>query len=318
MGSTNGTIDIRDAFFDRVYELAVRDRNVVFLTADMGAMAIDRFRRELPGQFVNVGVAEQNMVSVAAGMSLCGKNVYIYAIAPFVTMRCYEQIKVDLSGMRLPVTIVGAGPGIVYDVDGPTHHAIQDVAVMRALPDMTILSPSDSTLAAFAASIGYESSSPVYVRLDKGKYPRLYDDEYDCGGGLCMLKEGGDVLVVTTGVMVHKAFEIADRLEKEDIHAGILDLYRIKPLDEERLLAVLGGYGRIVTIEEHSGIGGIGSLLADVLTRQGAGIPVRAFSLGDRVCDGHGDREWLRAQYGIDVNSICKTIVHSKQTTKGK
>ena len=137
MNTADTAIDIRDAFFNQLYEIAAQDRNVVLLTADMGAMAIDRFRRELPDQFINVGVAEQNMVSVAAGMALCKKKVFIYAIAPFVTMRCYEQIKVDISGMCLPVTIVGAGPGIAYDFDGPTHHAVQDMAIMRALPNMT-------------------------------------------------------------------------------------------------------------------------------------------------------------------------------------
>ena len=167
-------VDMRDAFFDKLYDIAAKDKKVIFLTADMGAFSLERFKKNLKPQYFNVGVAEQNMVSVAAGLALSGKNVFIYSIVPFVTQRCYEQIKVDLSLMNLPVTIIGSGPGFSYNSDGPTHHALQDLAIIRALPNMTILSPSDSDMAEAFAMLSYKNKGPTYVRLDKGKYSSLY------------------------------------------------------------------------------------------------------------------------------------------------
>lgn len=164
-------INIRDAFFDEVYTIAGGDKSVIFLTADMDAHSLGKFRKDLPSQYFNVGVAEQNMVSVAAGLALGGKKVFIYSVASFVTQRCYEQVKVDLCGMHLPVTLIGSGPGITYSSDGPTHHAVQDIANMRALPGITILSPADSSTAAAAARLAYRDKGTVYVRLDKGKLP---------------------------------------------------------------------------------------------------------------------------------------------------
>jgi len=183
-------IDIRDAFFDEVYTIASQDSRVIFLTADMGSFSLNRFKADLSSQYINVGVAEQNLVSIAAGLALAGKKVFIYTIASFVTQRCYEQIKIDICGMRLPVTIIGSGPGLSYSSDGPTHHAIQDILIMRALPEMTILNPGDSTTAVAAARIAYRSQGPVYVRIDKGKLPLLYENDEDFSAGLSLLKKG--------------------------------------------------------------------------------------------------------------------------------
>jgi len=168
-------IDIRDAFFDELYEIASGDKNVMFLTADVGAWSLDRFKEDLPAQYINVGVAEQNLVSVAAGLALGGKKVFIYSIAAFIIQRCYEQIKIDLFQMRLPVTIIGSGPGLTYGSDGPTHHATNDIEIIRVLP-LTIITPSSPEEAKEAAVIGYQSKLPVYIRLGKssGKLPAAY------------------------------------------------------------------------------------------------------------------------------------------------
>ena len=144
----------------------------------------------------------------------------------------------------------------------------------------------------------------------------MYDDEYNFEDGLCLLKKGRDLVIITTGLMVHKAFEIADELEKQSIHVGILDLYRVKPANEELLLSILEMYREIVTMEEHSIIGGIESLLCDFLIRYGKNIPISRFAIADRSCDKYGDRAWMHAYYGIDVQSVCKAIIHSKQAEK--
>ena len=302
-------IDIRDAFFDEVYNIASHDPGVIFLTADMGAFSLNRFKADLSGQYINVGVAEQNMVSVAAGLALGGKKVFIYTIAPFVTQRCYEQIKVDICGMRLPVTIIGSGPGITYSSDGPTHHAIQDVADMRALPEMTIFNPSDPVMAAAAARIAYQSQGPVYVRIDKGKLPLLYDGSHDFSAGLALLKKGRDLTIVATGIMVPQAFKVVEELAMHSVDAGIIDIYRLKPINEELLLTFIGQSDRIVTLEEHSLIGGIGSAVSEILVDNRKAIPVKRIALSEKNCLGYGDREWMHSFYGLDVKSIVKTVL---------
>lgn len=299
--------DIRDAFFDTLYGIAKDDSNVLFLTADMGAFSLGKFKRDLRSQYINMGVAEQNLISVAAGLSLGGKKVFLYGIAPFVTMRCYEQIKVDLGGMRLPVTIIGTGPGVAYSSDGLTHHAIQDISIMRAIPGMVIFNPSEYSMAAEVARVAYQSRSPVYVRLDKGKLPKLYSDN-DFSQGLKLLKKGSDILIIATGIMVHQALDIAEKLSRYSISAGVIDLYRIKPLNEKLLLSLVNKSKKIVTIEEHSVVGGIGSAICELLADKGLSVPLKRIGIVDRHCVGYGDREWIHAEYGLDRNNVIKVI----------
>jgi transketolase len=307
-------IDIRDAFFDEVYRIAAEDPDVIFLTADMGAFSLGRFKRDLSSQYINVGVAEQNLVSIGAGLALGGKRVFIYTITSFITQRCYEQIKIDICGMRLPVTIIGVGGGISYSSDGPTHQAIQDVVIMRALPEMTIFNSSDPIMAAAAARIAYKSPGPVYIRIEKGKLPLLYDNNEDFSAGLALLKEGRNLMIITTGIMVHQAFKVAEELAKHSVDAGIIDLYRIKPINEKLLLALIKQTNRIVTLEEHSIIGGIGSAISEVLVDKGKALPIKRIALADKNCPGYGDREWMHSYYGLDVNSITKAILDWRQT----
>lgn len=306
-------IDIRDAFFDELYNIAEKDGDVVFLTADMSAFSLERFKRDLGRQYINVGVSEQNMVSIAAGLALSGKTVFIYAITPFVTMRCYEQIKVDLSGMNLPVTIIGAGPGLTYSSDGPTHHSIQDISIMRALPEMTIFNPSDPITASAAATMSYKSQGPVYVRIDKGRLPQLYSEGDDLSEGLSLLKKGDDLLVITTGVMVHQAFKLVEELARHSIDAGILDLHRIKPINEELLLSHIDQSSRVITLEEHSIIGGIGSAVSEILVDNGITTPMKRFAIGENGCKRYGDRDWTHKQYNLDVDTVVSEIVDALQ-----
>lgn len=301
--------DIRDAFFDVLYDIAQEDRHLIFLTADMGAMSLERFRRDLPKQYINVGVAEQNMVSVAAGLALAGKRVFIYAIAPFATQRCYEQIKVDLSGMRLPVTVIGAGPGIAYNSDGATHHAILDIALMRALPGMIILNPSDAAMATRVARLCYNSDHPAYVRIDKGKLPLLYPPEESFSDGLSLVRKGRELLIVTTGAMVHKALRVAETLRDKGIEATVMDLYRIKPVNESLLLHYAAEYDRIVTLEEHSLMGGIGSVVSEILVDHEIRVSVKRFGIEDTYCDRYGDREWMHTHYGLDDGTLVDRIL---------
>jgi len=300
--------DIRDAFFDELYDIAVKDRSVVFLTADMGALSLEKFKKNLPAQYINVGISEQNLVSVAAGLALAGKKVFIYAIASFITHRCFEQIRIDLCGMNLPVVIIGSGPGICYGSDGSTHHAVEDIALMRVLPNISILNPSDPVSASAAAGISYQSNVPVYVRLDKGKLPLIYPNTISFSEGLSLLKKGQDLLIITTGVMVHNVCALAQELAKRSIDAGILDVYRIKPLNETLLLSYLRTYRTIVTVEEHSIVGGIGSAICELVADQGISVNIRRFAIPIKNCEHFGDRQWMHHYYGLDIQTMADKI----------
>lgn len=309
VGKQNTIIDIRDAFLDTLYDIAKDDRDVIFLTADMGAWSLNRFKKDMPGQFINVGIAEQNMVSVAAGLALGGKKVFIYSIVPFVTERCFEQIKIDICTMELPVTIIGTGPGLTYTSDGPTHHAIEDVSVMRALPGITILNPCDQFAAQASARIAYESEAPVYVRLDKGRLPMLYNKETDFSKGVFQLKEGNHLLIITTGIITHKAFELSEKLKKASIDAGIIDIFRIKPLNKSMLIDAIQKVRAVVTFEEHTLIGGIGSAVSGLFADENVSIPLRRLGIDDKYCELYGSREWMHEYNGIDVSTACQEIV---------
>jgi len=303
-------VDMRDAFFDEVYKIAKGDPCVIFITADMGAHSLVRFKNDLPEQYINVGVAEQNMVSIAAGLALGGKTVFIYSIVPFVTMRCYEQIKIDLCCMNLPVTIIGAGAGLTYGSDGPTHHAIHDVAVMRTLPEITILNPSDSTMTQAFARISYEAASPVYIRIEKGILPLIYQQKNgDFSDGLAEIKSGDDLTIIATGIMVHHAVKVAEILSQHSVSAGVVDLYRIKPLNADLLLRLADKSKCLVTLEESAITGGMGSAVTEVLSDNSRTIPLKRIAIPDMHCFNAGSRESLQALYGLDTESIVKSIV---------
>lgn len=305
----DNTMDIRDAFFDTLYEIALKDSNVILLVADMGAFSLEKFRKDLPDQYINVGIAEQNLVNVASGLAIGGKKVFIYAIAPFIIQRCYEQIKVNLSGMKLPITILGIGGGITYSNDGSTHHAVQDIANMRALPGMNIISPSDSVSFSRAAYDSYTSDYPTYVRLDKGVVSELYDSVNDTSNGISELRTGKDILLISTGLMTHTALRVTESLKEFGFNAGVIDIYRILPLNKDLILNLIKKYSHIVTLEEHYIYGGIGSIIQELLAEMHSEKFLFAFAIKDIEISGYGSREWMCEQYGLDSKSIIDKII---------
>lgn len=302
-------VDMRDAFFDQLYSIISRDRDVILLTDDQGAFGVQRIQEDYRDQYINVGIAEQNLVSVAAGLALGGKKPFIYGIATFMSLRCYEQIKVDLCALNLPVTIIGSGAGYTYSYDGPTHHAVQDVAVMRTLPEMSIYNPSDAVITSRIADIAYHSPGPKYVRIEKGQLPAIYSHTDTFASGFHVLRPGRDVMIVSTGVMVHKCLRVADALANRSVHAGVLDLYRVKPVDHEALLSALKDSGLLVTVEEHSIVGGVGSLVGEILLDGGLLVPLKRAGLPDRHAYDYGDRDWLHALNGLDEPGLAHRIL---------
>jgi transketolase len=302
-------IDIRDAFFDEVYHKASTDKDVVFITADADAFSLQRYRKDFPNQFINIGIAEQSMIAVAAGLALSGKNVFIYAIIPFVTMRCFEHIKVNICSMNLPITIVGGSAGFSIVYSGPTHHAVHDIAVMRVLPEITILNPPDGPSAAVCAGIAYESRGPVYIRVDKGTLPLLYDNDEGVKAGFNVLKPLTNINIVSTGFMTHKVMDVAEELKKHSIDVGVLDLLRLKPVDSSSFMELLGESECIVTVEENSIVGGLGTIVSEILCDTGSSIRLKRIALDDKQHFAYGSREWLHHHYGLSVESITNVIL---------
>lgn len=301
-------IDIRDAFFDEIYNIAAKDKNVIFITADADAFSLRKYKKDFPEQFINVGVAEQNMIAVAVGLALSGKKVFIYALIPFIALRCYEHIKTNICGMNLPITIIGAGAGFSFENDGPTHHAVQDIAVMRTLPEMVILNPSDSKSATAFARLVYQSSVPTYIRLDKGTKPAIYNNENDFSLGLSIIKSGSDICIISTGIMTFMAQEVANELAKRNIKAGAVDFYRLKPVNERLLLEFLDKYRAVVTLEENAIIGGIGSIVSEVLIDNQRTIPLLRIASKDEQCFCYGTRDWIHGINDIDIENVLKRI----------
>lgn len=302
-------ISMRDAFFNRLYEIAKKDRNVIVVSADMGAPSLDKYRRDLASQWINVGIAEQNMVTIATGLALSGKKPYIYAIMPFVTSRCHEMLKLDASLMKTPITAVGVGSGFSYQDSGPTHHCTEDISIMRPLPDMTILNASDSAMAGEFAEITYKIPGPSYVRLDRTEFPTIPRPEPDFLAGLHRLRNGKDFEIIATGNMVHMALEIHESLSKQGVRAGVIDLYRLKPVNEKLLLDVVKDAKMIVTLEEHLLAGGLGSIVAEILADNCRHTRLKRVGLPDKYYYAYGTRSDIQRKCGLDSRSIKKLLL---------
>lgn len=297
--------DMRDSFFEELFQIATKDNNVILLMADQGALTMKKFEEKIPNQLINVGIAEQNMISVAAGLTLSGKKVFVHAIANFTTLRCYEQIKVDLSIMNLPVTIVGIGSGFTYGSDGPTHHANQDIAAMRAIPTMRILNASDTVSLSAFPHLSYQFPQLTYIRLDKGNFPTLYSENHNFLDGMCEIVKTTDTVIISTGIMIHEAINIANQFKNK---VGVIDIYQLKPLNEEKLSKLLSSYKKIVVLEEHLSYGGLATIVADVLADYSLNKEFLRVGLPDENCFIYGDRDYMHQQIGISSPQIREKV----------
>ena len=297
---------MRDAFVDGIYERAKRDRSVVFVSADFGALALDRFRAELGKQFVHAGICEQHMVDFGAGLALSGKKVILYAMAPFITLRCIEQTKCAIASMNLPVTLVAVGVGLGYDHATLTHFTPEDLACMRSMNHIEVLSPCDAEGAASVADLVIDEPRFRYVRLERLAQPDVYAGKFAEARprGLVELRKGKDVAIVACGIMTHKALRAAAELETRGVQAGVIDLFRIKTIDPAALREALAPYKTVLTVEEQMLEGGFGSAVVEVMIDGGFTKPTRRLGIKNGFVVSNGKRDNLHQMYGIDTPDI--------------
>ena len=301
---------MRNAFLDQLFELARKDSRIVFITGDLGFSVVERYMEELPDQFVNAGVAEQNMTGIAAGMALCGKVVFTYSIANFPTLRCLEHIRNDVCYHDANVKIVSVGGGFAYGSMGTTHHATEDLGVMRMLPNMVVIAPGDPIEAKAATRAVVEREGPCYLRLGKAGEPVLHDEPlaFEIGRAI-RVREGSDVALLSTGGMLQTALHVAERLAPQGIGARVLSVHTLKPVDEESILQAALETRAIVTIEEHSIVGGLGSAVAEVLAETDRGHPpFERIGVPPRFSPRTGTQEFLLRENGLDVDSVVGTV----------
>ena len=306
---------MRDAFIEVIRDRMREDEGIFFLCADFGSPKLDLIRTEFKDRFVNVGIAEQNLINVATGLALEGVTVYAYAIAPFLTMRAYEQIRVNVALhaqlREINVNLVGVGAGMSYDVSGPTHHCIEDIIIMRTLPNISVICPSDFQIAARFADYSVKVKTPKYMRLEGKTLPAIYERaaQVNIEDGFYELKKGGDICLISTGYMTHRALEVADMLAGDGIEAGVIDVFIIKPFNDELIYEALKGYRCAVTLEEgFVNKGGLDSIVACMLEDRASDIRLKRMGLADEYLFDIGSRDYLHRLGGIDAANIIKNI----------
>lgn len=302
---------MREHCLKTVYELARHDDRIVFIGSDLGVGVLNEFKRDMPERFFMEGVSEQNLVGVAAGMAMEGRIVYLNTIATFLTRRCFEQVAIDLCLHNASVRLIANGGGVVYAPLGPTHLAIEDIAICRALPNMTVVAPADEVEMVRFMRASVDHPGPIYIRVAKGHDPIVTQDTgpFTIGRAVPM-REGRDAVIVTTGVGLQVSLAAADLLKTNGITAAVLHFPTIKPLDTRALEAAIEGVPAIVTVEEHTIIGGLGSAIAEHLADNDllGGKRLRRIGIPDVFPDIYGDQNGMMRKYGISPENVAAAV----------
>lgn len=298
---------MRNHLINKITELAEEDKNIILITGDLGFGVLERFQKKFPKRFINVGIAEQNMATVAAGLALEGNKVFIYSIGNFPTLRCIEQIRNDICYHNANVKILAVGSGFAYGTLGMTHHATEDLAIMRALPNMKVFTPCDSISAEAIAQDICKINGPCYVRLERGGEPEIFskDEKFEIGK-LKEIRKGYDIVVITIGTVINEAIKAADILREQNKNISVYSVYSLKPIDKEQILEIAQKYNYIITVEEHQITGGLGSTIAEIIAENNMVTKIIRLGLNDEFTSVVGNQEYLREVYKIDYKNIIK------------
>jgi len=301
---------MRKMCLNQIYELAKKDPRIFFVGSDLGVDTLKQFKNEMPQRFLMEGVAEANVIGISAGLALEGKVVYANTIATFLSRRCFEQIVLDMALHQVKVRLVANGGGLVYAPLGPTHLAIDDIAILRAVPNMTIIAPCDEQEMKRLMPLTVDYPGPIYIRLAKGGDAVVSNDRHPLVIGRAIpMREGKDILMVTTGITLQLALKAAAILTKDGIETAILHMPTIKPFDARTLLSYAAQVPAVLSIEEHTIVGGLGSAVAECMAEANWNCVKRFKRIGipDAFADHYGSQNDLMAYYGIDVPNICAT-----------
>ena len=305
---------MRDVFLDRIWRAMAEDKKIFFVTADFGSPVLDKIRADFSDRFVNVGIAEQNLINVSAGLALEGYTVFAYAIAPFITMRCYEQVRVNLALLSevrpMNVNLLGVGAGYSYVVSGPTHQCYEDITLMRALPNFQVLSPADHVTASAFFDTCVNTKGPKYLRFDAQVLPVIYESQLpNTLKGFHVHKRGEAICLVATGYMLHTALKAAEELAGEGILVGVIDLFVLARFSITEFQDVLNPYAGIVSLEEgFRGRGGLDSMLFEFISRRGLGAKMLNIGVEGAYHFELGTRVELHEKVGIGPQAVLISI----------
>ena len=305
---------MRDTVIRTLIEEAKEDKNIELVTGDLGFGVLKPFYEQLPNQFTNAGIAEQSMTGIAAGMALCGKTVFTYSIGNFPTLRCVEQIRNDCAYMKANVKIICVGGGFVYGSLNMSHQATDDIAIIRALPGVTVVCPGDPTEAAEAVKAIIQTPGTVYLRLGRGGEKKVHEkiENFQIGKALQVRvpQEGAkkNIAIFSTGAILEEATAAADLLEKDGIGVAQYSFHTVKPIDKETIAKCAEEYDTIVTVEEHNILGGFAGAVSEVITDLGAQVKLIKIGIPDEYCTAVGNQNYLRSLYGMNADQITQRV----------
>ncbi len=309
---------MRTAFITELQTAMRKDPSVMLVVGDLGFGVVTELARERPAQFLNAGVAEQNMTGLAAGLAMEGRTVFTYSIGNFPVARCLEQIRNDVCYHQVNVKVVCVGGGFAYGSLGASHHATEDLAFMRALPGMTVFAPNDPEEAAWATRACLETPGPCYLRLGRAGEARVHQGPVTLTPGSTLtLRDGADVTLFVSGGLLGNVLQAADALAGKGVSCRVVSVPTLKPLDQEDVRRAMAGTAAVFTVEEHSIIGGLGSALAELLA-EGDERPAlfRRIGTPDRFGSVAGDQEYLRALHGLSADGIAQRVASALEATR--
>ena len=300
---------MRDSFITELKKQAVNNEKIILITADLGFKIFDDFKQDLPKQFINVGVAEQNMTEVASGLALEGFKVFTYSIGNFSTLRCLEQIRNDICYHELDITVVSSGAGFSYGQLGISHFATEDLAIMSALPNMSIFVPADAWETTLITKYLIKTNGPKYLRIDKSEGGTDSKKEIKFEDGFRKIFNGSKIIIISIGGILEEAIKTRETLKKEHYEISIISVFKIKDLNEKKLITIIRNFDHIITLEEHTLVGGLFSRISQICMKHKF-MPrsIISFGIPDTFPKVVGSQSYLRTYYGIDSKSLTKEI----------
>jgi transketolase len=301
-------IDFRNIVFEELINIRKKNSNMFILSADLSANTLDVFKEKYPKNFINLGITEQGMISAAAGMAMCGIKIFAFSMTPFLILRSFEHIKVDISCTNMPITLIGLGSGLSFDNAGPTAHSTTDIALMKTLPNFTIFNPSDPATASYCIRQANILKNPSYIRLDKSQQVSLYKKNKNFSDGYVETKDGNEICIISTGVMVHVALNVQKKIKNYKKKITVVDIFLLHPIKEKKLLNIIKKYKKILILDENTFNGGISSIISCLMIKHSVIRKTKFICLPNEHCFSYGSRAWLHKNFKLDEESILKSL----------